>query len=175
MRQKLSDEEIHWLYCPVKNRKSALFLVVCFSVTAFLSWKGLHKAPERPSLFVLLFGILLFATLGKTLTAFRCLRERLVFGVVIVSLVTGAAAGFAPSIFSKHLEMVRSGKLALSVLGLLVSLTMLVQSARRPNVGPSNTKTSIASQPKQNLPILVVVILAALALGVALYLLPFRQ
>ena len=50
--------------------------------------------------------------------------------------------------------MVKSGKPALSLLGLLVSLTMLVQSARSPNVGPSHAEASIAWQANQNLLIL---------------------
>src|SRR6266478_5490471 len=79
MRRKLSDQEFHALYCPVKNAKSALFLVGCFSVLAFVSWKGLHKPPEHPSLFELLFAILVFAMLAKSLVAFTCFRERLVF------------------------------------------------------------------------------------------------
>jgi len=55
MRQKLSDKEFHALYCPVKNAKSALFVVAYFSTAAFVNWKGLHKAPEHSS-FVELFS-----------------------------------------------------------------------------------------------------------------------
>jgi hypothetical protein len=175
MRQKLSDQEFHALYCPVKNTKSALFLVAFFSVTAFVNWKGLHKAPEHPDLVELLFAIIVVAMLAKWLAAFTCFRERLVFGLVIVSLVTGEVKGFVPSVFGQHVEMVKVGKLALSLLGLLVSLTMLVQSVRSPNAEPSNAETSIARQPKQNLPILLVVVLALLVLGTLLYFLPFRQ
>jgi len=175
MRRKLSDQEFHALYCPVKNTKSALFIVAYFSVAAFADWKGLHKAPEHPSFVELLFGILVVVMLAKWLVAFTCFRERLVFGLVIVSLVRWEVEGFAPSVFSQHVAMVKFGELALSLLGLLVSLTMLVQSARSPNVGPSNAEASIASQPKQSLPILLVVILTVLALGAILYFLPFRQ
>ena len=136
MRQKLSDQEFHALYCPVRNSKSALFLVAGFSVATFVGWKGLHKAPEHPSFVELFFAMLVVAMLAKWLAAFTCFRERLVFGLVIVSLVTGQVASFVPSVFGQHVEMVKFGKLALSLLGLLVSLTMLVQSVRIPNVGP---------------------------------------
>ncbi len=175
MRRKLSDQEFHALYCPVKNTKSALFIVAYFSVATFADWKGLHKAPEHPSFVELLFAILVVAMLAKWLVAFTCFRERLVFGLVIVSLVRWEVEGFVPSVFSKHVAMVKFGELALSLLGLLVSLTMLVQSARSPNVGPSNAEASIAWQPKQNLLILLVVTLTVLALGGMLYFLPFRQ
>jgi hypothetical protein len=175
MRRGLSDQEFHAQYCPVKNTKSALFFVAWFSVTAFGNWKRLHEAPERPDLVTLSFLIIVVALLAKPLMNFTCFRERLVFGLVIVSLVAGDVAGFVPSVFDKYAEVVQSGKLALSLLCLLVSLTMLVQSARRPNVGPSNAEASTAWQPKQNLLILLVVTLTVLVLGAMLYFLPFRQ
>jgi hypothetical protein len=175
MRRKLSDHEFHALYCPVKNTKSALFIVAYFSVAAFADWKGLHKAPEHPSVVQLLFAILVVAMLAKWLVAFTCFRERLVFGLVIVSLVRWEVEGFAPSVFSQHVAMLKFGELALSLLGLIVSLTMLVQSARSPNVGPSNAEASIPWQPKQNLLILLVVTLSVFALGAMLYFRPFRQ
>lgn len=175
MRQKLSDQEFHARYCPVKNTKSALFLVACFSLTTFANWKGLHKAPEHPDLVVLLFAILVVGMLAKRLVAFTHFRERLVFGLVIVSLVLGEVESFVPSVFGQHVETVKFGKLVLSLLCLLVSLTMLVQSIRSPNVGPSNAETSIAWLPKRDLCILFVVVLTVLVLGALLYFLPFRH
>jgi hypothetical protein len=163
------------LYCPVKNTKSALFLVACFSLTAFVNWKGLHKAPGPPDFVALLFAVVVVAMLAKWLVAFTCFRERLVFGLVIVSMVAAEVERFVPSIFSQRVETVKSSHLALSLLGLLVSLTMLVQSARSPDVGPGNAEASIAWQPKQNLLILLVVTLSVLAVGAILYFLPFRQ
>jgi hypothetical protein len=129
MMRNLSDHEIHALYCPVKNSKSALFLVVSFSVTVFVGWKGLHKAPEHESIVNLLFFIVMAAMLARLLVAFTCLRERLVISIVIVSLLTGVVTGFMPSVF------IKDGKLALSLLGLLLSLTMLWQSARSSSAG----------------------------------------
>lgn len=175
MMRNLSDHEIHAQSCPVKNSKSASFLVASFSVMVFVGWRGLHKAPEHKSIVDLLFFIVVAAMLARLLVAFTCLRERLVISVVIVSLLTGVVTRFVPSVFSQHVEMVKFGKLALSLLGLLVSLTMLAQSVRSPNAGPSNAETSIAWQPKQNLPILLVVVLTLLVLGTLLYFLPFRQ
>jgi hypothetical protein len=176
MRRKvsLSDQEFHALYCPVKNAKGALFLVVFFSVATFNDWKGLHKAPEHLDLVSLSFVIIVMAMLAKSLVNFTCFRERLVFGLVIISFVTEEVAGFVPSVFSQHVAMVKFGELASSLLGLLVSLTMLVQSARSPNVGPSNAEASIAWPPKHTFLILLVGILAVLVLGAMLYFLPFR-
>jgi hypothetical protein len=175
MRRKLSDQEFHALYCPVKNTKSALFLVTCFSVTAFASWKGLHKAPEHPDFVVLLFAIVVVAMLAKWLMAFTCFRERLVLSFVIVSLVAGEVERFVPSIVSQHLETVKSGHLALSLLCLLVSLTMLVQAARTPKVEPNEEQMAIAKQTKRNFLILLAATLTIFVFGALLYFLPFRQ
>jgi hypothetical protein len=175
MRRNLSAQEFHALYCPVKNPKSALFLVGYFCVAAFGNWKALHKAPEHLDLVSLSFVIIVLAMLARSLVNFTCFRERLVFGVVIVGLVTGEVYGFFPAIVGPYADVVKLGKLALSLLGLLVSLTMLVQSARSQNVGPSNAEASIAWQSEQNFPILLVVVLTVLLLGALLYFLPFRQ
>jgi len=176
MRRKLSlsNQEFHELYCPVKNTKSALFLVAYFCVAAFGNWKGLHKAPEHLDLVSLFLVIIVLAMLAKSLVNFTCFRERLVFFLVIVSFVTGEVAGFAPSVFSQHVGMVKFGELALSLLGLLVSLTMLVQSARSPNAGPNEPQTSRARQPKRTFFVLAIITLTILAFGTLLYFLPLR-
>jgi len=142
MMRDLSDQEIHARYCPIKNARSALFIFVSFSVMAFADWRGLHKAPERYSLFELLFAIIVAAILAKWLVAFTCFRERLVLSLFIVVLVSGGVESFASSVVGQHAELVGSGHLALALLGLLVSLTMLVESARSQNVGPSDAETS---------------------------------
>ncbi|HEU0046247.1 MAG TPA: hypothetical protein VFQ43_01425 [Nitrososphaera sp.] len=175
MSRKLSSQEFHALYCPIKNTKSALFLVACFSWVTFVGWKGLHKAPEHPSFIELLFFIFAAAIYAKGLMIFKCFRERLVLGIVIASLVTDEVSGFFPAIVGPYAHLVKSVKLVLWVLCLLVSLTMFVQSARSPNVAPSNAEASITRQPKQNILILLVVTLTVLVLGAMLYFLPFRQ
>ncbi len=174
MRQKLSDQEFHALYCPVKNTKSALFIVAYFTVAAFDDWKGLHKAPEHLDLVSLSFAIIVMAMLAKSLVNFTCFRERLVFGLVIVSFVTREVAGFVPSVFSQHVAMVKFGELALSLLGRLVSLTMLVQSARTPRVGLSGGGTATLNQKNKRPLILLAFIVTVLLLGAMLYFLPLR-
>ena len=143
-------------------------------MVAFGSWRGLHKAPEHPSFVELLFAILVVAMLAKWLVAFTCFRERLVFGLVIVSMVTGEVESFVPSVFSQHAEMVKSGQLALSLFCLLVSLTMLVQSARTPKVELNERQASTAQQVKQNLFIAFALVVAVLVVSPLIYLLPLR-
>jgi hypothetical protein len=80
---------------------------------------------------VLFFAVVVVAMLAKWLVAFTCFSERLVFALVIVSMVAAEVERFVPSIVSQHVETVKSGHLALSLLGLLISLTLLVQSGPR--------------------------------------------
>ena len=152
-----------------------MFFVACCSVVAFASWRGLHKAPERPSVVTLLFLMFVMAMLAKSLVNFTCFRERLVFGLVIIGLVIGEAERFLPSAFGQHAETVKSGHLALSLLALLVSLTMLVQSARTPKVEPNEIHAPIARQLRRNALILLAVVATILVLGSLLYFLPFQQ
>ena len=175
MRQNLSAQEIHARYCPVKNAKSALFLVAYFSLAAFENWKGLHQAPEHLDLVRLSFVVIVLAMLAKPLVNFTCFRDRLVIVLVIGSFVAGEVYGFFPAIVGPYANVVRLGKLALSLLGLLVSLTMLVQSVRTPKVARNEVHASIARQPKRYFLIWLAATLAILVLGALLYFIPFRQ
>jgi hypothetical protein len=141
MKQKLSDDEGHARYCPIKNVKSALFLVVSFSVIAFVGWKGLDKPPTHYRLDQLVIVIFVVAMLARLLGEFTCFRERFLLAIIIISLMIMEVQGFVPSVFSKHVELVKSLRFALDLVGLLVSVTMLIDAARSPNAGPSDPRT----------------------------------
>lgn len=134
MKQAPSDQDSHALHCPIKNVKSALFVVGAFCVITFASWNGLHKPPEHDSLAQLISVIFVLAMLAQFFVEFTCFRERLLLGIATIHLLTMEVQGFAPSVFSNHLELVKSIKFALVLLGLFVSLTMLIQAARTPSV-----------------------------------------
>ena len=175
MRRNLSDQEFHAKYCPVKNPKSAMFLVAYFSVAAFDDWRGLHKPLEDPALVELLFATVVIVMLAKWLVAFTCFRERLAFGLAIVSLATSEGTRFAPIFVIQYADVVRFSKLALSVLGLMVSLTMLVPSARTQKVEPNELQASVRPQATRSFLIVLAVALTILMLGSLLYFLPLRQ
>jgi hypothetical protein len=87
--------------------------------------------PELTAFFY--FELILFPNPGEKsgLVAFTCIRERLILGLVIVSIVAAEVETFVPSIVGPHLEAVRSGHFAASLLALLVSLSMLVKPASK--------------------------------------------
>jgi hypothetical protein len=139
MTQKLRDHESHARYCPTKNAKSAIFVVASFAVIAFASWRGLDKPPAHSSLDQLVIVMIVTATLPWWLAEFTCFRERFLLGLVFINLLKMEVQGFAPSVFSKHLELIKSAEFASALVGLFVSLTMLIDAARSPspNAGPS--------------------------------------
>jgi hypothetical protein len=141
MKQKLSDQESHALYCPIKNAKSALFVVASFSVISLASWNGLDKPPAHYRLDELLVVIFVVAVVAQLLVGFTCFRERLLLGIIIINLLTMEVQGFVPSVFSKHVELLKSAKFASVLIGLFVSLTMLIQAARSSDVQSSDTRT----------------------------------
>ena len=145
MKKKLADKESHALYCPIKNAKSALFVVACFSVIAFASWRGLDKPPAHYSLGQLIIVIFLVAMVARWLVEFSCGRERVLLGIIVIGLLKMEVQGFAPSVFTKHVEFAKSGELALALIGLFVSLTMLIQAVRGLGAGPSNAGTGDTS------------------------------
>jgi hypothetical protein len=122
------DPNSHARFCPVKHTRSALFIVVYFSLAALADWRGLHKGPSQPDLTLLLFAILVFGMLAKMMVDFTCFRERVAFGIAMLLLSVAQVERYAPWVFGTHLEMEKSVRLVLSLLGLVVSLTMLVQA-----------------------------------------------
>lgn len=141
MKPSPSNQDGHALYCPIKNVKSALFVVASFIVIVFAGWNGLDKPPEHYSLWQLLTVIFILAMVTYWLVGFTCVRERLLLGITIISLLKMEVQGFAPSVLRKHVELVNSGELALALIGLFVSLSMLIEAARSPRAGPSNAGT----------------------------------
>ena len=62
---------------------------------------------------------------------FRCFIERLVLGLSLINIVTGVVSAYVPAIgMGPFADLIRSGKLSLWVFVLIVSLGMLVLSAR---------------------------------------------
>jgi hypothetical protein len=128
LRSEISEPISHAQYCPIKNSKSALFFVAYFALLSFTSWRGLHRGPASPDLTVLLFILIVAAIFVRALVEFKCFRERLIFGIAIAILSIGQIERYAPSAFGGHFETEKLTRLVLALAGLLISLTMLIQS-----------------------------------------------
>ena len=130
-RRSQLDKEFHARYCAVKNIRTALFFVAFFTLEVFVSWRGLDGPFRHPSLIELPFIIVTVAIGLRLLLMFRCFIERLVLGLSLINIVTGVVSAYVPAIgMGPFADLIRSGKLSLWVFVLIVSLGMLVLSAR---------------------------------------------
>ncbi len=166
-----SNEGIHAQYCTLRNRRTALVITALFVVEVYVSWRGLGRPSLKNSLIELPFYIAVFVISAKLFVIFRCFRERLVMGLATVAFVMGVASGYFPTDVSRFAPLASYGRLALWSLALLISLSMLVESARNPYVEiEGGNKMTV----KRALLILCTAILTMLLIGALMYLVPLR-
>src|SRR5579863_1440085 len=129
-----SNEEYHRRYCALTNTRAALVLVLCLAVVVFVGWNGLGKPLQQVSVIELPLYIFVEALFVICLVIFRCFRERLIMGLAMVSLVIGGASGFVPVRVGPFADLIKYGEFGLWTFALLISLSALITSARRPHV-----------------------------------------
>jgi hypothetical protein len=129
-----TNEEIHARICPVRNVRSAIFLLGFFSYAVFLNWRAVGKPFLEHSLYDLFFRIALFSIVlfPGLLNISRCVPERFILGIMTIQFVAGWVIEFAPTIVGPTAGLVRQCNLALSILAFLISLTMVVSSPSSP-------------------------------------------
>jgi hypothetical protein len=140
-------------------------------MAAFLAWEGLSGRPfSQGSLWNLSWDVVAIAACAKSILMFRCLRERLVLGIVMVRLVVELAIRSMPNLFNSNAGSVREFVFALWTGALIVSLSMLVSSVRRPvEANPAEGHSMISFTP---LLVLCAVVMAVLLIGALLYFVP---
>ena len=171
MTQIQTNEAFHSRYCAVRSMRMALIFVAFCTLEVFLSWKTLGKSFSEYSIFEILRDIAVIGACVIFMLMYKCFWERFVIGLIIVRYVTGLVTGFAPHIIDPFSGLVRLGNLALWVLALIVSLSMLVQSAWNPPVESPVGDTMMA---KRRFLILCAVIVAVSFLGALMYFVPLR-
>lgn len=172
MKQQITAREVHALYCPLTNTKSALFLVAFSAWETLTGWMWLHKPLAHPDLVELPFFIIVAVLLARWAVSFTCFRERLVFGLVITYLAVEEVSTLLPVIAGPHVHLVRCTELVLWILCLLVSLTMLLQSARTPKVELSEQQAATQRQLRRNFVVAFVLMITIIVLLPLVYFLP---
>ena len=125
------DEEFHARNCAVRNTRTALLFVAFFTIEVLVSWRTLDKPYHRPSIIELPFFIVTLAIGVRWLLMFTCVFERLVLGLSLINFAIGVFSAYIPTIGTgPYSELIRSGKLSLWVFVLVVSIGMLILSAR---------------------------------------------
>lgn len=134
-------QDAHSRWCANRNTRIALAVTAFFALEVFLSWRGLGQTipkSDTVSLFVSLFVI---AWLVLLFVSFKCVRERLVLGLLIIRFAVGFAAEVAPAVFDSFYSgpgLWKRANLALWAVTLAVSLSMLYSSLRLRSRGRVN-------------------------------------
>lgn len=166
-----SNEEFHARNCAIANSRTSIIFVAFCALEVFLSWRVLGKTFPAYNLVGVFRDIVMIMVCAKLLLIFRCFRERLVVGIVMLRYVISLVSGFMPTVFNRAAGPIRSVDLALWVLALIVSLSMLIHSARKPYV---ESKDDDAMKVKRRWLILSAFIVTALLLGALMYFVPLR-
>jgi hypothetical protein len=122
-------EDLHARYCAVRNVKSAVFWVAFCALELFLVVRS-RRLPER-HLIELPFFIYVIGLSIVLVAKCPCFRERLVVGFGAMSLAIGALSSYFPRFFTPFFDVVRDSKIGLWMAALMVSITLLISSARK--------------------------------------------
>lgn len=130
MDSSAQSQDVHSRWCANKYTPAALLFVAFCALGAILSWRvlGQEGAGHKTSFF---WGDLItIVVLSQIFVAFRCVRERLVLGLLIVRYAVGFAAKVAPELFVSAGDLLKQTNFALWAGALVVSLSMLYSSLR---------------------------------------------
>ncbi len=122
----------HSRFCPLRNKKAALYFVAVSVALTVLTWRDLGKPfSNGQGLYILLLGHLTaLALLGKLFVLLKCLRERLTLALGIVSVVAGLVTGLVAGHASLPTGLIRGGSFLLWVVASGISISMLFSSLR---------------------------------------------
>ena len=163
------SNSFHGRYCATSDTEIASLFVVACALETFLSWRDLHASIPygffdiMTSCFGILASIWLFVL-------FKCIRERIVVGIVLVRSLAGALAGFTSvGAIDSVGRILKPSFLGLWALAGCISVSMLVSSVQRPRIviAPDDR-----IYPKQQVVIFGGVVLAAMIIGALIYFVP---
>jgi len=125
------DEEFHERNCALKKTRTAVLFVAFFAIEVVVSWRALDKPYHRPSFIELPFFVITIGIGVKWLLMFKCVLERLAIGLSLINFAAGLVAAYVPTIGNGPFsDLIKSCKLSLWVFVLVVSIGMLILSAR---------------------------------------------
>jgi hypothetical protein len=132
----------HSRSCAARNwTTSLLFLLFC-GFEALLCWRELAQPlPDYRASIVLLLGYdFVVFLLADLMLSFRCLRERIVLTLGLVSFVKAVAVGVAPWLFASNARAVREFSFILWAAASLVSLSLLKSALTFGSLGEPPTE-----------------------------------
>lgn len=126
----LVHQDVHSRWCANRYAPTALGFVAFCALGAIQSWRGLGKEILKGDT-VLLLGILfVIAMLLQLFVSLKCVRERIVLGLLIMRFALGFIVKMAPPLSGTAADVWKGGSFALWAAALGVSLSMLYSSLR---------------------------------------------
>lgn len=128
MDSSVQPQDVHSRWCANKHKSTALLFVAFCSLGAILSWRVLGQEGPGHNMSSLLGDLIAIVVLAQIFAAFRCVRERVVLGLLIVRFAVGFATNVAPTLFGSAGELAKRTNFILWAGALVVSLSMLYSS-----------------------------------------------
>ena len=126
---KESWATIHPRFCATRSVPVASIFVASCAIVVFAGWRSLGKGPpQEHDVVFLLFSFYAFGLYVYFFAVFKCFRERLVIGIGAIGTAKGLVGRLTPNFFWPHYGLVRDAMLALEILALVISLSMLLSA-----------------------------------------------
>jgi hypothetical protein len=124
-------------WCANRNWPAALAFIAFCCFEAALSWRQIGKDPPERSSVDLIFYLVAIALIVTTyVPLFRCVRERLVLGIMVLRFMESGALILVRGISATSVHLLQRANFALWSVALGVSLSMLYSSRRNKKKGP---------------------------------------
>lgn len=134
----LGQQDVHSRWCANRNTRIALALTAFCALEVFLSWRGLGQTIEKSDTVSLFVGLFVIGWLVLLFATFKCVRERLVLGLLIIRFAVGFAIRVSPTLSDSAADFWKRANVALWVVALALSLSMLYSSRRFRPPAPVN-------------------------------------
>lgn len=126
----VQSQDVHSRWCANRYTPTALLFVAFCALGAILSWRVLGQGGPGHNTSFFWGDLIAIVVLAQIFAAFRCARERLVLGLLIVRFAVGFAAKVAPTLFGSAGDLLKQTNFALWAGALVVSLSLLYSSLR---------------------------------------------
>jgi hypothetical protein len=122
---------LHNSFCANRSVGTALIFVAFFAILVFAGWREASGKPHPPDTgaFSLFFDVIVLLVIGLLFAEFKCLRERVVIALNMLTPVAALSFDALPSL-ARFRPIVDRIDFAFSAAALVISISMLISAFR---------------------------------------------